>query len=92
MILLTLDTRKVYATVVDKEHHLVRKDDGGYDEKDFLAHPEHYKPTFAEKVCTLYSANCSRGILWICLFMLCGKVFMFLSNVSSWAVAMKGFR
>ena len=49
-ILLIIDTRKVYATVVDKHHHLVRKDGGGYSDEDFFAHPEEYKATFYEKV------------------------------------------
>lgn len=45
-----IDTRKVYATVVDKHHHLVRKDGGEYSDEDFFAHPEEYKATFYEKV------------------------------------------
>jgi len=40
----------VYATVVNKNDHLVRKDGGQYDEDDFQAHPEQYTATFAEKV------------------------------------------
>ena len=45
-----IDTRKVYATVVDKHHHLVRKDGGEYSDEHFFAHPEEYKATFPEKV------------------------------------------
>jgi len=40
----------VYATEVNKRHHLVRKDGGAYDEDDFQAHPEEYTAMFAEKV------------------------------------------
>lgn len=47
---LTVDTRKVYGTVVDKEHHLVRKDGGGYTDSDYAANPQDYKATFYEKV------------------------------------------
>lgn len=46
------DTRRLYATVVDKEHHLVRVSDGGYDEAEFLKKPHLYKATFPEKVST----------------------------------------
>ncbi len=49
-VCLYTDTRKVYATVVDKHHHLVRKSDGGYDEEEFLTQPHLYKATFSEKV------------------------------------------
>ena len=48
--ILTADTHKVYGTVVDKHHHLVRKDGSGYDEEDFMQNPHLYKATFPEKV------------------------------------------
>ena len=44
------DTRKVYATVVRRADHLVRKDGGVYDPDDFMANPGEYISTFAEKV------------------------------------------
>ena len=47
---LSVDTRKVYGTVVDKQHHLVRKDGRPYSDKDFAENPHEYKATFFEKV------------------------------------------
>ncbi len=43
-------TDKLYATVVDMEHHLVRKDSSGFDMEEFFAHPERYGSTFSLKV------------------------------------------
>ena len=44
---------KVYGTVVDMEHHLVRKDSSGFDFQEFWDHPERYASTFSLKVCKL---------------------------------------
>ncbi|XP_064400611.1 alpha-aminoadipic semialdehyde synthase, mitochondrial-like [Halichondria panicea] len=58
------DTRKVYATVVDKHHHLVRKSDGGYNEEEFLTQPDLYKATFSEKVAP-YTTCLINGVFWV---------------------------
>ena len=41
---------KVYGTVADKQHNLVRKDGGHFSEKDFLQNPGEYKSVFFDKV------------------------------------------
>ena len=46
----TGDTRKVYATVVDKADHLVRKDGRGYSDEDYAANPQEYVAKFPEMV------------------------------------------
>ena len=44
------DTCRLYGTVVDMEHHLVRKDGGAFDFSDYITNPHEYQSTFAEKV------------------------------------------
>ena len=51
------DTRKVYATVVDKWDHLVRKDGGPTDDADFDAHMDQYRSTFFDEVSSLSLAS-----------------------------------
>ena len=45
-----LAQNKVYGTVVDMEHHLVRKDSSGFDFQEFWEYPERYASTFSLKV------------------------------------------
>lgn len=49
-ISMVTDTRKVYATVVGRRDHLVRKDGGAYDLEDYKLHPEEYVSIFADEV------------------------------------------
>ena len=45
-----LAQNKVYGTVVDMEHHLVRKESSGFDFQEFWEYPERYASTFSLKV------------------------------------------
>ena len=44
------DTRKTYATVINRRDHLVRKDGGEYELEDYKKHPEQYTSIFADQV------------------------------------------
>ncbi len=41
---------KLYGTVVDMEHHLVRKEGSGFEAQEFFEFPERYGSTFSVKV------------------------------------------
>ena len=47
---ITADSRKVYATVVDKADHLYRLQGGEYDDAEFESHPDRYGSIFADQV------------------------------------------
>ncbi|KAG7257703.1 hypothetical protein CRUP_031905, partial [Coryphaenoides rupestris] len=42
---ISMDMTKVYATVLSRHHHLMRKTDGVYDPLEYENHPELYKKT-----------------------------------------------
>lgn len=44
------DLTKVYATVLSRHHHLVRKSDGVYDPLEYEQHPERYTSHFRDSV------------------------------------------
>ncbi|KAI1888437.1 hypothetical protein AGOR_G00185130 [Albula goreensis] len=44
------ETSKVYATVLSRHHHLVRKSDGVYDPLEYENHPELYTSHFRDSV------------------------------------------
>ena len=44
------DMTKVYATVLSRHHHLVRKTDGEYDPLEYENHPELYTSHFRTSV------------------------------------------
>lgn len=50
---LVVDTHRLYGTVVDMEHHLVRKDGTAFDFTDYATNPQDYESTFAEKVLSI---------------------------------------
>jgi len=50
--LLFVDTRTVYATVVDAEDHLEHVDGHEFAFKEFTDHPEKFRSSFNEEVCT----------------------------------------
>lgn len=43
-------TDRIYATVVRRRHHLVRRSDNGFDPEEYTEHPERYASTFSVKV------------------------------------------
>ena len=49
-ILVCVDTRTLYATVVDAEDHLEHVDGHKFVFKEFMDHPEKFRSTFNEKV------------------------------------------
>lgn len=66
MVFLFADMSKVYATVISRHHHLMRKSDGLYDPLEYEHHPELYTSHFrktvsAHKKCTrqLIGSPCS---------------------------------
>ncbi len=46
-------TDRIYATVVRRRHHLVRRSDNGFDPEEYTQHPERYASTFSVKVCLI---------------------------------------
>lgn len=52
---------KVYATVLSRHHHLVRKSDSIYDPMEYENHPELYTSHFRTSVSPLPHAHCSRA-------------------------------
>ena len=48
---LFVDTRTVYATVVDAKDHLEHVDGHEFVFKEFMDHPEKFRSSFNEKVC-----------------------------------------
>ncbi|XP_057692582.1 alpha-aminoadipic semialdehyde synthase, mitochondrial-like [Corythoichthys intestinalis] len=59
----TGDMTKVYATVLSRHHHLVRKSDGIYDPMEYENHPELYTSHFRTSVAP-YTNCLINGIYW----------------------------
>ncbi|XP_072242558.1 alpha-aminoadipic semialdehyde synthase, mitochondrial [Leuresthes tenuis] len=57
------DMTKVYATVLSRHHHLVRKSDGIYDPMEYENHPELYTSHFRTSVAP-YTTCLINGIYW----------------------------
>lgn len=56
-------TNKLYACVVSREDHFVRKDGGTFDAAEFETHPERYISTFSHKIAP-YASCIVNGIYW----------------------------
>lgn len=59
----TGDLTKVYATVLSRHHHLMRKSDGIYDPMEYENHPEIYTSHFRTSVAP-YTTCLINGIYW----------------------------
>ncbi|NP_001085980.1 aminoadipate-semialdehyde synthase L homeolog isoform X2 [Xenopus laevis] len=59
----TGDLRKVYATVLSRHHHLVRKTDGVYDPVEYDKNPELYTSRFNTDIAP-YTTCLINGIYW----------------------------
>uniref|UniRef100_A0A672H534 Uncharacterized protein n=1 Tax=Salarias fasciatus TaxID=181472 RepID=A0A672H534_SALFA len=59
----TGDMTKVYATVLSRHHHLMRKSDGLYDPMEYENHPELYTSHFRTSVAP-YTTCLINGIYW----------------------------
>ncbi|XP_019737379.1 alpha-aminoadipic semialdehyde synthase, mitochondrial [Hippocampus comes] len=59
----TGDMTKVYATVLSRHHHLMRKSDGIYDPMEYENHPELYTSHFRTSVAP-YTNCLINGIYW----------------------------
>uniref|UniRef100_A0A8C5BY53 Aminoadipate-semialdehyde synthase n=1 Tax=Gadus morhua TaxID=8049 RepID=A0A8C5BY53_GADMO len=59
----TGDMTKVYATVLSRHHHLMRKTDGVYDPLEYEYHPERYTSHFRTSVAP-YTTCLINGIYW----------------------------
>lgn len=59
----TEDLSKVYATVLSRHHHLMRKSDGIYDPMEYENHPELYTSHFRTSVAP-YTTCLINGIYW----------------------------
>ncbi|XP_051978790.1 alpha-aminoadipic semialdehyde synthase, mitochondrial-like isoform X2 [Xyrauchen texanus] len=57
------DMNKVYATVLSRHHHLIRKSDGLYDPLEYENHPELYTSHFRKTVAP-YMTCLINGIYW----------------------------
>ncbi|XP_067091599.1 alpha-aminoadipic semialdehyde synthase, mitochondrial isoform X1 [Osmerus mordax] len=57
------DMSRVYATVLSRHHHLMRKSDGVYDPLEYEAHPELYTSHFRTSVAP-YTTCLINGIYW----------------------------
>lgn len=57
------DTKKIYATVVHRKDHIVRKDGGPFDRAEYERHPEKYKSTFNENIGP-WASCIINGIFW----------------------------
>lgn len=57
------DMTKVYATVLSRHHHLIRKSDGIYDPMEYENHPELYTSHFRTSVAP-YTNCLINGIYW----------------------------
>ncbi|XP_042266708.1 alpha-aminoadipic semialdehyde synthase, mitochondrial [Thunnus maccoyii] len=57
------DMTKVYATVLSRHHHLIRKSDGVYDPLEYEHHPELYTSHFRTSVAP-YTNCLINGIYW----------------------------
>lgn len=56
-------TTKVYASVVRRDDHLARKEDGVFDPDDYEKHPEKYYSSFAANIGP-YASVIVNGIYW----------------------------
>ncbi|XP_036356973.1 alpha-aminoadipic semialdehyde synthase, mitochondrial isoform X2 [Octopus sinensis] len=56
-------TNKLYACVVSREDHFVRKDEGSFDAEEFEVHPERYISVFSHKIAP-YASCIVNGIYW----------------------------
>lgn len=56
-------TNKLYACVVSREDHFVRKDGGTFDAEEFETHPERYLSIFSHKIAP-YASCIVNGIYW----------------------------
>lgn len=56
-------TTKVYASVVRRDDHLVRKEGGGFDPTEYEMHPERYYSSFASTIAPFASVLIN-GIYW----------------------------
>ncbi|GAB1600841.1 alpha-aminoadipic semialdehyde synthase, mitochondrial-like isoform X2 [Argonauta hians] len=56
-------TNKLYACVVSREDHFVRKDEGSFDAEEFEMHPERYISVFSHKIAP-YASVIVNGIYW----------------------------
>uniref|UniRef100_A0A6Q2WXK5 Aminoadipate-semialdehyde synthase n=1 Tax=Esox lucius TaxID=8010 RepID=A0A6Q2WXK5_ESOLU len=59
----TGDMSRVYATVLSRHHHLMRKSDGIYDPLEYEIHPELYTSNFRTSVAP-YTTCLVNGIYW----------------------------
>ncbi|XP_078138997.1 alpha-aminoadipic semialdehyde synthase, mitochondrial [Centroberyx gerrardi] len=59
----TGDMTKVFATVLSRHHHLMRKSDGMYDPMEYENHPELYTSNFRTSVAP-YTTCLINGIYW----------------------------
>ena len=50
LFIFNLATNKVYACKVSRKDHLVNKDTGKFDPKEYEEHPERYTSTFFREV------------------------------------------
>ncbi|KAJ8387718.1 hypothetical protein AAFF_G00151490 [Aldrovandia affinis] len=57
------DMTKVYATVLSRHHHLVRKSDSVYDPLEYEIHPELYTSHFRQSIAP-YTTCLINGIYW----------------------------
>ncbi|XP_030856176.1 alpha-aminoadipic semialdehyde synthase, mitochondrial [Strongylocentrotus purpuratus] len=57
------DTRKIYATVVNRKDHLVRKDGGEFEAAEYDDYPERYKSVFNEEIGP-WASCIINGIFW----------------------------
>lgn len=61
MLILFADMSKVYATVISRHHHLMRKSDGVYDPLEYEHHPELYTSNFRKAVSA--HKKCARQLI-----------------------------
>ncbi|XP_022109027.1 alpha-aminoadipic semialdehyde synthase, mitochondrial-like isoform X2 [Acanthaster planci] len=57
------DHRKVYATVVHRKDHIVRRDGTAFDKDEYDGHPDLYRSTFSEKIAP-WASCIINGIFW----------------------------
>ncbi|KAL5014858.1 hypothetical protein ScPMuIL_009128 [Solemya velum] len=56
-------TTKIYACVVSREAHFVRKEGGAFNAEEFEKHPERYRSAFNQKIAP-YASCIVNGIYW----------------------------
>ncbi|XP_039264395.2 alpha-aminoadipic semialdehyde synthase, mitochondrial-like isoform X1 [Styela clava] len=57
------DSSRVYGCVIDMQHYLRRRIDGGFDMQEYFDHPEKYESTFAQEIAP-YASCIVNGIFW----------------------------